>query len=268
VRIATWNVNGLRARLPLLRHWLRARQPDLVALQELKLADEQFPHQELLELGYRAAVHGQKSWNGVAVLSREPARVAQVGLPGQEAQGARLLRVEVGGLGLTSLYCPNGKSVEHGDFAHKLAWLDALAGWAAKCAASGRPEVLGGDFNVCPGALDSWDEEGFAGQIFHTGAERDRLRALLAGGFADLFRERHPGERVFSWWDYRGGAFHRGQGLRIDLLLGTPPVLARVRAVEVDREYRKKQEGHTPSDHAPVYADLSDTDLDGSDLAP
>jgi exodeoxyribonuclease-3 len=256
VRIATWNVNGLRARLEFVRHWLRARAPDVVALQELKVPDEQFPHAELLELGYRAAIHGQKSWNGVAVLSRAPAQVIQRGLPGQEEQGARLLCVEVEGLSFTSLYCPNGKSVEHGDFARKLAWLDSLAEYVSKRHASDRPEVLCGDFNVCPGALDSWNEAAFAGQIFHTEAERERLRGLLARGYSDLFRERRPHERAFSWWDYRGGAFHRGQGLRIDLLLATPPLQERVRAVEIDRDYRKKQEGHTPSDHAPVYADL------------
>jgi len=256
VRIATWNVNGLRARLDLVRHWLRERQPDVVGLQELKLADEQFPHDELLELGYRAAVHGQKSWNGVAVLSRAPAQLLRRGLPGQESQGARLVSVEVEGISFTSLYCPNGKSLDHEDFPRKLAWLDELSLHVAKHHSSQRPDVLCGDFNVCPGALDSWDEARLAGQIFHTEAERMRLGRLLEGGWADLFREHHPGLQAFSWWDYRGGAFHRKQGLRIDLLLGTRSILERVRAVEIDRDYRKKQEGLTPSDHAPVYADL------------
>jgi exodeoxyribonuclease-3 len=256
VRIATWNVNGLRARLEFVRHWLRARQPDLVGLQELKLSDEQFPHQDFLELGYRAAIHGQKGWNGVAVLSRTPARVVQRGLPGQEGQGARLVSVEVEGISFTSLYCPNGKSVDSEEFGRKLAWLDDLALHLAKRHSSDRPEVLGGDFNVCPGALDSWDEAAFQGQIFHTEAERERLHRLFDRGWVDLFRERHPGVQAFSWWDYRGGAFHRKQGLRIDLLLGTRSVLERVRGVEIDREYRKKQAGLTASDHAPVYADL------------
>jgi exodeoxyribonuclease-3 len=118
--------------------------------------------------------------------------------------------------------------------------------------------VLGGDFNVCPGALDSWNEAAFAGEIFHTEAERQRFAALLGCGFRDLFRERLPEERSFSWWDYRAGSFHQNHGLRIDLLLATPPVLQRLQAVQIDREFRKKQDGHVPSDHAPVFADLLD----------
>jgi exodeoxyribonuclease-3 len=149
---------------------------------------------------------------------------------------------------------PNGKSVGHEDFAAKLAWLDALPG--ALGGDAQLPAVLCGDFNVCPGALDSWNEAAFRGQIFHTDAERQRMQGLLAAGWRDLFRERHPARQAFSWWDYRAGAFHKGQGLRIDLLLATPPVQARAREVEIDRDYRKKQDGLLASDHAPVWADL------------
>ncbi|MCP3982184.1 MAG: exodeoxyribonuclease III [bacterium] len=256
MRIATWNVNGLRSRLDFVLHWLRARQPDLVGLQELKLTPEQFPREPIEQLGYRIAVHGQKGWNGVAVLSRTPLEVTQQGLPGQEDFGARLLTVSAADLSFTTIYCPNGKQVSHDDFPRKLAWLEALAAHFAERHSPDAPVVLCGDFNVVPAALDSWNEELFHGRIFHTDEERARFRALLDWGFVDLFREKHPDEQKFSWWDYRGGAFHRGQGLRIDLLLGTRALLPRIRSIETDRDYRKKKDGLTASDHAPVIADL------------
>jgi exodeoxyribonuclease-3 len=255
VRVATWNVNGLRARQDFLGLWLRERKPDVVGLQELKLSDDRFPHDLFESAGYQAAVHGQKSWNGVAVLSRRPAQVVQRGLPGQDDFGARLLTVEVEGLRFTTVYVPNGKSALHEDFPRKLAWLDALVEHLAALDA-GVPAVLCGDFNVVPTALDSWNESGLAGHIFHTDAERERLGRLLELGFVDVFRALHPETQAFSWWDYRGGAFHRKQGLRIDLLLATRPVAERARAAEIDRDWRKKQDGLTPSDHAPVVVDL------------
>jgi len=256
VRIATWNINGLRARLDFLRHWLRERQPDVVGLQELKLTDEQFPHAELEAEGYRAVSHGQKSWNGVAILSRSEAHVTWRGLPGQEDFGARLISADVGDLDFTTIYCPNGKDVDHEDFPRKLAWLDALLNHLEEHCDPQRPAILCGDFNVCPVALDSWNEEQFRDGIFHTSAERERFQRLLAWGFVDVFRDRFPVTQAFSWWDYRGGAFHRKQGLRIDFLLATPAAAERVSAVEIDREYRKKKDGLTASDHAPVFADL------------
>lgn len=256
MRIATWNVNSLRARLGFLLHWLQARAPDVVGIQELKLDDQQFPHAELEAAGYHAVTHGQKSWNGVAILSRGPARVVQAGLPGQEEQGARLLCAEVGGLLFTTVYCPNGKSVGHEDFPLKLAWLDSLVEHVAARHEPAQPLVVCGDLNLCPGPLDSWNEEALYGHIFHTDEERSRFRKLLDWGLVDLFRHRHPELQKFSWWDYRAGAFHKNEGLRIDLLLGTPSVAARVEEVEIDREYRKKKDGLIASDHAPVMADL------------
>jgi exodeoxyribonuclease-3 len=257
MRIATWNINGLRARLDFLRRWLADRKPDVVGLQELKLTDDQFPHAELEAEGYRALTHGQKSWNGVAILSRGEARLTQCGLPGQADFGARLISAEVGGLAFTTVYCPNGKHTDHEDFPRKLAWFDALTKHIAATADPDRPMVLCGDFNVCPTGLDSWNEADFRGGIFHTDAERERFEQLLAAGFVDVFRKEHSDEQAFSWWDYRGGAFHRKQGLRIDFLLATPAAALRVRSVEIDREYRKKQAGLTASDHAPVFADLA-----------
>jgi len=257
MRIATWNVNGLRARLDFVLHWLRARQPDVVGFQELKLADVQFPAEVFSAEGYQAVTHGQKSWNGVAILSREPVTVVQRGLPGQEAFGARLISAEVAGMRFTTVYCPNGKHVGHDDFPRKLAWFDKLAEhWREAHGAAGA-EIIGGDFNVCPAPIDSWNEAGLRGQIFHTDEERDRFKALLDLGLVDLFRHLHPDEQAFTWWDYRGGAFHRRQGLRIDFLLGNRALLERLREVQIDREYRKKQDGMTPSDHTPVLVELA-----------
>ena len=262
MRIATWNVNGLRARLDFVLGWLRARRPDVVGLQELKTSDEQFPRAEIEAEGYRALVHGQKSWNGGAVLTRGPAEPVQVGLPGQEDFGARLLTARVAGadgaagLAFTTVYVPNGKSVDHEDYPKKLAWLDALAEHFASKHRPDEPAVLCGDFNVTPDPLDSWNEAELHGRVHHTDAERARIQRLHDWGFRDVFREKHPELQAFSWWDYRGGAFHRKQGLRIDLLLATSPALSRVRDVQIDRDWRKKHDGLTPSDHAPVFADL------------
>jgi exodeoxyribonuclease-3 len=256
MRLATWNVNGLRARLDLLLLWLRDRKPDLVGLQELKLDDAQFPRAELESAGYHAIVHGQRGWNGVAVLAREPAVATRVGLPGHEAAGARLLGVAIGDLSFTTVYCPNGKTVDHPDYAQKLLWLEALAAHL-ETTPPGAAAIVCGDFNVVPAALDSWNEAGLRGSIFHTEPERSRLERIRVGGFVDVFRARHPDLQAFTWWDYRAGAFHRKQGLRIDLVLATPAAAARVRAIEIDREFRKKQQGFTPSDHAPVIVDLA-----------
>ena len=260
MRIATWNINGLRARMNFVRLWLEDRQPDVVGFQELKMTDDKFPHDEFEALGYRAVTHGQKSWNGVAILSRLPIEPIEAGLPGQEDFGARLIRARVGegeaAVDFTTLYCPNGKDVDHDDFPRKLAWFDALRAWAAERVSAEQSAVLCGDFNIVPTGLDTWDEAGHAGGIFHTDEERARLAAVLDVGLVDLFRELEPEARAFSWWDYRGGAFHRKHGLRIDFLLGTPAVVARLRSVEIDRDYRKKKDGLTASDHAPVIATL------------
>jgi exodeoxyribonuclease III len=219
------------------------------------MTDDQFPHDALRALGYQAVIYGQKAWNGVAVLSREPAEIVQAGLPGQDEMGARFLTVNVAGLAFTTVYCPNGKSTDHPDFPRKLAWLDVLAEHFAS--RLGRDTVVCGDFNVCPAPIDSWAEDLLAGRIFHTEAERACFQRLLGCGLVDLFRAKYPDTQAYTWWDYRGGAFHKRQGLRIDLLLGTPGVASRVRSVEIDREYRKKQGGLIASDHAPVIADLA-----------
>lgn len=256
MRIATWNVNGLRARLDFVRHWLEARQPDVVGLQELKVEDDGFPHEMFNELGYTVSTHGQKSWNGVAIASRLPVEVETRGLPGQDDFGARLITARVESLRFTTVYCPNGKDVGHDDFPRKLAWYDDLTRHWRDEFDPAEQNVLCGDFNIVPTALDSWRGESGDGGIFHTPEERSRLSALVDLGLHDLYRKVHPEDQTFSWWDYRGGAFHRGQGLRIDFVLGSLPVADRVQSAEVDRDYRKKKDGLTASDHAPVIVDL------------
>ena len=208
MRIASWNVNGLRARLEFILLWLREREPDVVGLQELKLTDEQFPHAEFEALGYRAITHGQKSWNGVAILAREEPTITARGLPGQEAMGARLISAEVADLSFTTLYCPNGKAVEHEDFPKKLAWFDDLSRFLEEKRGD-RPRVVCGDFNICPTELDSWNEERYAGRIFHTDDERARFRRLLDTGLTDLYRHHQPTERSSCWRSARSSSCPR-----------------------------------------------------------
>lgn len=259
MKLATWNINGMKARLDFMRLWLEDRAPDVVGLQELKLTDDTFPHETFAELGYQAITHGQKSWNGVAVLSKLPMAPVQVGLPGQEDFGSRLLTVQIDdgsaqGLQFTTVYCPNGKTLEHADYPAKLAWFDSLAGHLQGALVP--PSILCGDFNIVPEPLDSWMGEKGEGRLFHTDAERTRLNRIQQLGLSDLYRRLYPDTQAFSWWDYRGGAFHRKQGLRIDLMLGTEDVAARVSQAGTDRDYRKKQDGLTASDHAPVIIEL------------
>ncbi|NUO53694.1 MAG: exodeoxyribonuclease III [Polyangiaceae bacterium] len=260
MRVVTWNVNSISARLDFVLDFLASRQPDIVCLQELKVDDDAFPLMAFTQAGYHAATFGQRQWNGVGVLVRKEAgpapEIIQRGLPGQEAAGGRLVTVRALGLTVTSAYIPNGKTLTHPDFAAKLAWLDSLVAYAAGLATAGSC-IIGGDFNLCPGDLDTWDAERHVGRIFHTEGERQRFSALLALGYKDLFREHLPTERVFSWWDYRAGCFHKGQGLRIDLLLGTEDVRKRVTGASIDRDFRKKREGRVPSDHAPVLVEIA-----------
>ena len=199
---------------------------------------------------------GRRRGTGVAILTRLPAEPTDRGLPGQEDFGARLVGARIAGLSFTTVYCPNGKDLAHEDYPRKLAWFDDLVKlWSARDRA-GEAAVLCGDFNVVPAPLDTWRGEAGDGAIFHTPEERSRFGALLDLGLRDLYREKNPDTQAFSWWDYRGGSFHRGHGLRIDFLLGTKAVLDRLTQVEIDRDFRKKKEGLTASDHAPVIADL------------
>ena len=256
MRIATWNVNGLRARLDYIQLWLEARQPDVVGFQELKMPTEDFPHAVFNALGYQTLVHGQKSWNGVAILSKHDAELTQTGLPGEEGFGSRLITANIDNqLEFTTVYCPNGKNLEHADYEGKLAWYDSLlAHWQQ----GDHPQrVLCGDFNIVPTGLDSCNGDLGDGTIFHTDKERQRLQAVMDTGLIDLYRQQSPDSKAFSWWDYRGGSFYKNQGLRIDFVLATEAIAKSTNEVVIDRDFRKKKEGLTASDHAPVYADIT-----------
>ncbi len=256
VRIATWNVNSVKQRLPRLLPWLEERRPDVVCLQETKLTDDAFG--ELLDrplsaLGYRVAHHGQGRWNGVALLSRVGLEDVEAGFEGQPdfagLREARAISATCGGVRVHSLYVPNGREVDSDHYAYKLAWLEALS----RVVAAGPADVaLCGDMNIAPADADVFDPAAYAGQTHVTTAERQRLAAF---GLVDVVRDHWPTERVFSYWDYRAGMFHQDLGMRIDLVLASAPVADRVRAAWVDRAARK---GTGPSDHAPVMVDLDE----------
>lgn len=257
--LATWNVNGIRARSQRLAEWLAERQPDVVCLQELKIAEADFPFLELLGSGYHAVVAGQPSWNGVAVIAKERPEVLTRELPGTAAAGARFVMAKVHGIDVASVYIPNGKTLSHADFKLKLAWLESLATLIEERAKSGNetPLLVGGDFNVCPTDLDSYGGARFKDRIFHTDSERALIERLRGAGLIDLYRSTYPDTVSFSWWDYRAGSFHKNEGMRLDMLFATPSLATRVKDVYVDRDYRKKgKSGSIPSDHAPVIAVL------------
>ena len=261
MRIATWNVNSIKQRMPRFLPWLDQRQPDVVCLQELKLDADAFADlvgPEYQERGYQAAVHGQSQWNGVAILSRVGLEDVQYGIP--DAPGfpdpeARAVSAICGGVRVHSLYVPNGRVPDSDHYHYKLAWLAALHDQLAQQARTGPAElVVCGDMNIAPTDADVYDPEAYRGQTHVTPPERQALADLMSVGLHDLVRDHWPDERVFSYWDYRAGMFHRDLGMRIDLLLGSDPVAGRVRAAWVDRQARK---GKGPSDHAPVIVDLN-----------
>jgi len=261
MKIISWNVNSIRQRLPRALALLHRHQPDALCLQETKVTDEAFPHAELEAAGYRAAVFGQKSYNGVALVARdEPADVIR-GFPGDPVPGeARAIAARVGGLALVDAYVVNGKDVGDPAYETKLRWLDAFGAWLRDAFDPGDALLVVGDFNIAPADPDIYDPDAWRGRNLASEPERDRVRALLDWGLTDLGRRAAgdvPGP--YTFWDYRSGAFHRGWGLRIDLALGTAPVAARLVSVEVDREERKESSGEgKPSDHAPVIVTLSD----------
>ncbi len=261
MRIATWNINGLRARIDYVDEWITARDPDLLAFQELKTPTDLFPHEHFERLGYKSLVSGQKSWNGVAILSKQniPIEEESNSLPGQEEAGARYISAQVSTsqkkkLQFINLYCPNGKTLEHADFERKLRWFDSLTNQLSNENHAHR--VLCGDFNIVPASIDTWKGEKGDGTMFHSTREREKMEALYQCGLVDIFRQSKPKAQEFSWWDYRSGAFHKNQGLRIDFILASQDLSRSVEQVFIDREYRKKIGDLTASDHAPVVADL------------
>ncbi|HEY8076418.1 MAG TPA: exodeoxyribonuclease III [Labilithrix sp.] len=255
--VATWNVNGIRARAGRLQEWLAERKPDVACLQELKIVEDEFPHLELRAAGYHAVLSGQQGWNGVAVIARERPEVVVRELSGASEAGARFISARAMGIEVASVYIPNGKTIDHSDYKLKLRWLDALAKHVESRADKDAPFLMGGDFNVCWTPLDSYGGARFEGRIFHTPEERGMLDRVRDSGLVDLFRKKYPDIAGFSWWDYRAGCFHKGEGMRLDLLFATPVLASRLKDVFVDRDYRKKSKaGSIPSDHAPVVAEL------------
>jgi exodeoxyribonuclease III len=258
VRVATWNVNSVKQRVPRLLPWLDERQPDVVCLQETKLADDAFDRllgEELAGRGYAVARHGETQWNGVAILSRAGLEDVALGIadaPGFPNPEARAVSATCGGVRVHSVYVPNGRVPDSEHYHYKLAWLAAL-GAAVE---SGPDAVLVcGDMNIAPADVDVFDPSAYVGQTHVTPAERAALAQLQKLGLRDVVRDRWPAERVFTYWDYRAGMFHQDLGMRIDLVLASGPVAGRVRAAWVDRQARK---GSRPSDHAPVIVDLDE----------
>ena len=259
MRITTWNINSLRARLHRFPQWLDRWQPDVLCLQELKCVEEQVPFEVFSERGYHVAVHGQKTYNGVAIASRTPLQDVVKGIPWPEDGEARGIAATVHGVRICNVYVVNGKAVGHDKWHHKLRWMNALADWVAQDFDPDSLAVLCGDFNLCPTDEDTWDAARWKDGIFCTREERACFQRLLDHGLLDAFREKYPtafGRFAQTWWDYRAGGFNRGHGLRIDHHLVTRSVLARTSAVTIDR---KEREGEKPSDHAPVtlHLDLS-----------
>ena len=251
MRIATWNVNSLRVRLPQLLEWLAASAPDVVALQETKLSDADFPAAELLAAGYHSVYAGQKTYNGVATLARaEPGAVLR-DLPGYDDPQRRVLAASVAGVRVINLYVPNGQSVGSDKFHYKLGWLRALRNWLRQELAAHQRLVALGDFNIAPEDRDVHDPAAWAGSVLVSLEERAALRDTLALGLIDVFRKFDQPLQSFSWWDYRAGAFRRNHGLRIDLLLASPMLADRCTACAIDREPRRAERA---SDHTPVVA--------------
>jgi exodeoxyribonuclease-3 len=258
VRIATWNVNSVKQRVPRLLPWLDERRPDVVCLQETKLANEAFVQLlgvELAGRGYAIAANGEAAWNGVAILSRVGLDDVAAGLPGAPGfphPEARAIAATCDGVRVVSVYVPNGRVPGSDHYAYKLEWLAAL-----RESLRDAPEatVVCGDMNIAPADEDVFDPDAYIGQTHVTPPERDALAAVEELGFHDVVRDRWPSERVFTYWDYRAGMFHQDLGMRIDLVLATQAVADRVRAAWVDRHARK---GKGPSDHAPVIVDLDE----------
>jgi exodeoxyribonuclease-3 len=258
MRLATWNVNSVKQRVPRLLPWLDERQPDVVCLQETKLADDAFMKllgDELANRSYALALHGEPTWNGVAILSRaglEDVTLGVEGGPGFPHPEARAVSATCGGIRVMSVYVPNGREPGSEHYEYKLAWLAALRAMVSDC-----PEatIVCGDMNIAPTDDDVFDPDAYIGQTHVTPPEREALAELQAVGLRDVVRDRWPDERVFTYWDYRAGMFHQDLGMRIDLVLASSAVADRARAAWVDRHARK---GKGPSDHAPVIVDLDE----------
>jgi exodeoxyribonuclease-3 len=252
MKIATWNVNSIRKRLDRVIPWLAQHQPDVLCLQETKVEDDAFPRLEIEAAGYHVLCHGQKTYNGVALLSQQPARdiVRGFGDGGDDSQ-ARFLVASFGEVRVGTVYVPNGQSVGSDKFGYKLAWLARWRAWLSAHADAGALLALCGDLNVAPDDRDVYDPAGFENEVLCHPDERRALAEICRWGLVDVFRQHHPEAGLYSWWDYRQLSFPKNHGLRIDLVLCSERLAARCTDVAIDREARK---GQNPSDHAPVVA--------------
>lgn len=256
MKIAAWNLNSIKQRLPNVLEYLREAAPDVLLLQELKAVDEAFPELEIGDLGYNCAVWGQAAYNGVAILSKHPLDDVVRGLPGGGSDTeARYIEAETGGLRVASLYLPNGNPVDSGRFPYKLAWMDRLIERAETLLEAEAPFVLGGDYNVCPTDDDVYDPTALANDAQCKPESRSKFRALLHLGLTDAFRARHPDESdAYTFWGYQAGAWRRGHGLRIDHLLLSPHAADRLEGADIDKKPRAQAKA---SDHTPVWCALS-----------
>lgn len=255
MKIATWNVNSLRVRLPQVLAWLDAERPDVLALQETKLPDPDFPAADFHARGYQAAFSGQKTYNGVATLSRAPLTVLATSLPGFGDPQRRVLCAETEGVPVLNLYVPNGSEVGSDKYDYKLGWLDAARAYIAGLLPTRPRLVVLGDFNIAPADEDVHDPAAWAGQVLCSGPERDAFRRLLELGLEDCFRKFPQPPDSFTWWDYRAAGFRRNLGLRIDHILAGAESARRCRSCRIDRTPRGWER---PSDHAPVIAEFDD----------
>jgi exodeoxyribonuclease-3 len=258
MKLITWNVNSIRVRAERLLGVLQRHDPDVVCLQELKVQDDAFPHELLAERGYDCHVYGQKTYNGVAILGRGEVRDVVRGFVGDpKPEHARVISATVDGTRVINVYVVNGQAVGTDKYALKLDWLDALYKWIRTNHDPDQRLLMAGDFNIAPEERDVYAPQRFAGKVLFSLPERKRLQALLDWGLYDLLRVHTAEDGLYSWWDYRHGAFHRGWGLRLDLILGTAVLRDSVEAVDIDREERKPSAGPgKPSDHAPVIVRL------------
>lgn len=254
VRIASWNVNSVKARLPNVVDWLKQAAPDVVLLQEIKTQDEGFPLLEIEAAGYKCAVHGQKSYNGVAILSRLPLEDVRCRLPGDDAdEQARYIEATVAGIRVASIYLPNGNPVPGEKFDYKLAWMRRLIEHGRGLLATGRPVVLGGDYNVCPTDDDVFDPQAMAGDALLQPESRALFREFCHLGFTEAFRALHPEPHRYTFWDYQAGAWQRDLGLRIDHMLLSPQAADRLVACDIDKGPRGCEKA---SDHTPIWVEL------------
>jgi exodeoxyribonuclease-3 len=251
--LATWNVNSLKVRLPQLQAWLAAQQPDIVCLQETKLEDKAFPRGEIDAAGYQVAFAGQKTYNGVAILSRQPLQDVVVGIPGFADEQKRLIAATTGGVRVVCAYFPNGQSVGSEKFEYKLNWIEALTAWLRDELARHPRLALLGDYNIAPEERDVHDAKAWEGQVLFSETERAAFRRLIGLGLQDAFRLFDQPEKIYTWWDYRMMAFRRNMGLRIDHILLSDAPARECTACRVDKDARKAER---PSDHAPVIAEL------------